>query len=152
MTFKLLKIAKNKKDISRVAELEAVSFRFPLSNVDVQNYLTKKNFQGYKIEDKKKNLLAYIIFCTISNSVRIERLSVQTEHRRQGMGTYIVESLKSKTDYIEVLINEYNLDGQLFFKANDFTTKTKDILRKYWDYDHKEDAYKMIWRKNEESI
>lgn len=58
------------------------------------------------------------------SKIKIQQLSVKSDFRKNGVGTFLIDSLISKLNHrrnkIEIEISEYNLVAQLFLKKNNF--------------------------------
>lgn len=60
---------------------------------------------------------------------RLERLAIRRSHRRQGLGRFLLNTLigprnPSHCRVVEVLVPEYDLDAQLFFRSLGFTARS----------------------------
>lgn len=78
---------------------------------------------GLVVQDSGK-VVGYSTFEYTSSALRVFKILVDSEHRRQGLGTQIINYYKSQLTEIwcrlKMDVRESNLDAQLFLKQNGF--------------------------------
>jgi len=80
--------------------------------------------------------------------LHVENFAVHPDYRRCGIGTAMVEKLKSKLSPIKrtslaLDVRESNLDAQLFFRHHGF--KAVKVIREAYE-DTDEDAYRFAYK------
>jgi len=133
-----------KSDFYDVVHIDSLSYSFFWDYKKIFSIMTKNNSLGL-VAEKNGIIIAYLIYESKMKSFSCSRLAVHPDHRRKGIGSDILNSIifrmkKNKINKIDFLINEYNLEAQLFLKYNEF--KAIDIIKNKYS-DVKEDAYLM---------
>lgn len=114
-----------------------------LSSIDKETYYKPLNFEEFHysfytknasilVIEYRKQIIGYFIVRILRDRYLLLRISIQQRWRRKKVGTKVLTHLKSKLKpnfkhTIEALVDERNLDAQLFLKANGF--KWKKTLR-----------------------
>jgi len=103
-------------------------------------------------EKEKDLIVGFMIFEPTAPEMQLITLATHRDHRRQRIGTTILDTLKSKLqdgrtgerrrDRIYLFIRETNTPGQIFFRSAGF--KAVQTLRGHFT-DTGEDAYKMLY-------
>lgn len=111
------------KDIPEVVSIQK-EFESNYTENDAKKFAKKKASICAVVElDERIVGFAFYEIKGISK-IKINELCVRTEHRRKGVGTFLINSLISKLNQkrnkIEVEISEYNLIAQLFLKNKNF--------------------------------
>lgn len=135
-----------KEDFSKIKEIEEQSFSNPYTLKKLKS-LCHNNYNLCHTLLADDKIVGYSIMAYPYNvpEVKILRLAVDENYRRLGCGTEILNSLKSrlfntgKKSSLSVVIDEYNLAGQLYLKANKFLVV--DILKNSDDFDDNVDYY-----------
>jgi ribosomal-protein-alanine N-acetyltransferase len=110
-----------KRDYSDVLAIDSASFSYAMAESELMNILRQKNSIGIVAESSEK-ILGFAIYDLEKDSIDIVRFAVHPEHRRQGIGTALLDKLISKCHpfswcFLRQTVSEDNLDGQLFLKA-----------------------------------
>ncbi len=136
-----------RRDMSDVLGIEHASFEFPWTEDDFVRCLRKRNCIGM-VAELNDEIIGFMIYELHKTRLHILNFAVHQEHRRSGVGTAMVEKLKSKLssqrrNRIVLEVRETNLDAQLFFKNQGFLALS--VLKNFYE-DTVEDAYLMQHR------
>ena len=136
-----------RRDMTDVLEIENASFEFPWNEDDFVRCLRQRNCIGMVVEQDDE-IVGFMIYELYKTRLHILNFAVHQNQRRSGIGTVMVEKLKSKLSHqrrnrIVLEVRETNLEAQLFFKQQDFLALS--VLRDFYD-DTVEDAYLMQHR------
>jgi ribosomal-protein-alanine N-acetyltransferase len=110
-----------RRDYSDVLAIDSASFSHAMAESVLMNILRQKNSIGIVAESSEK-ILGFAIYDLKEDSIDIVRFAVHPEHRRQGIGTALLDKLISKLHpsrrcFLRQTVSEDNLNGQLFLKA-----------------------------------
>lgn len=140
-----------RRDMQSVLEIEHDSFEYPWTEDEFIRCLRTRDCIGMAalIEEA---VAGYMIYELHPNRIQVLTLAVAPKHRRSGVGTAMVEMLKSCLAYqrrnrISLIVQESNLPAQLFFRSLGF--KVKAIYKDQYDHGRNEDAYAMTYRRAE---
>lgn len=110
--------------------------------------LRQRNVIGKVVEIDDK-IVAYCIYELNKKVLDVINMGVDADHRRQGVGRFILDDLKKKLsiqrrDRLVVDLPERKLDAQLFLKANGFicTQINKDQFTDEFDT---QDGYTFLY-------
>ena len=136
-----------RRDMKDVLGIENASFEFPWTEEDFVRCLRQRNCIGMVVEQHDE-IVGFMIYELHKTRLHILNFAVHQDQRRLGVGTSMVEKLKSKLsnqrrNRIVLEVRETNLEAQLFFKQQDFLALS--VLRNFYD-DTVEDAYLMQHR------
>ena len=136
-----------RRDMAEVLGIENTSFEFPWNEEDFVRCLRQRNCIGM-VAEQDDEIVGYMIYELYKTRLHILSFAVHQHHRRSGVGTAMVEKLKSKLSHqrrnrIVLEVRETNLEAQLFFKHQEFLALS--VLRNFYD-DTVEDAYLMQHR------
>ncbi len=119
------------KDLSDIIDLDNRIF-LPDYRISYQRYwahLSDPNCSLVTIK-RHKVLVGYVLYKFIQETIHLKRFCIEESYRRLGLGTLLLSSVKKWCDTkligevaptsIITEIPEYNLDAQLFLRANDF--------------------------------
>lgn len=114
-----------KDDYDAVCSIESFNSKERLTPNDLVSNLRPCNSVGLVLE-LDYNIYGYVIYVLNETSIVVTHLAIVKECRRKGFGTKIISKLKNKLStsrrtHIDMLVDEYNLNAQLFLKANGFT-------------------------------
>jgi len=136
-----------RRDMKEVLEIENYSFDDPWSEEDFIKSLRQRNCIGMVAEFNER-VIGYMIYELHKTKLHILNFGVDFYYRRNGVGTTMVNKLKSKLSYktrttLDLFIQEENLYGQLFFRKNGF-------IADHIDYDifYNNPAYHMKYTLN----
>lgn len=82
-------------DIEAVAAIEGASFSDPWPTESFRTELIYNQLAAYYVARFNKNIIAYIGAWIILDEVHITTLAVDTKYRRQGIASYLLETLFS---------------------------------------------------------
>ena len=136
-----------RRDMADVLGIENSSFEFPWNEDDFVRCLRQRNCIGMVVEQDDE-IVGFMVHELHKTRLHILNFAVHQDQRRSGIGTGMVEKLKSKLSQqrrnrIVLEVRETNLEAQLFFKEQDFLALS--VLRDFYD-DTVEDAYLMQHR------
>lgn len=137
-------------DLPTVLQIEVESFEFPWTEEEFIRCLRQRNCIGM-VAEVNCSVVAFMIYELHKNRLHVLNFAVAQSHRRTGVGTAMVNKLKSKLssdrrNRILLEVRETNLAAQLFFRKQGF--KAISILRDFYE-DTTEDAYLMQVRHEE---
>lgn len=138
-------------DMPRVLQIEQESFTDPWTPQDFNIVLGDRQTIGLVAEMGEK-LLGYAVYRIRVRSIHLLTIAVDPLYRRRKVGAFLVDHLKQKLGHkkgrtrIYLEVDETNLQGQLFFRAQAF--KATRVLRNFFDlgYGIIHDAYRMEYR------
>ena len=135
-----------RRDIPEVLAIERASFDDPWTEEDFIAELRQRNHVGI-VAERDEKVVGFMVYVLCSDSFDIINFAVDGECWRQGVGTRMVEKLRSKMvnqdrSQATVAIREGNLAAQMFFHNHEF--EAVEILRRYYG---EQDAYLMLYDK-----
>jgi [ribosomal protein S18]-alanine N-acetyltransferase len=136
-----------RRDMPDVLAIENTSFEFPWSEDDFIRCLRQRNCIGM-VADFDDRIAGYMIYELHKTRLHVLNFAVAAEHRRQQIGTRLVNKLVGKLSgqrrtRVMLEVRETNLAAQLFFRQQGF--RAVSVLRDFYD-DSTEDAYLMQYR------
>lgn len=133
-----------RSDLRYVIGIEKDQFKYPWSEDDFINVLRQRNAIG-KVSELNNEIVGYMIYELKSRKFNLIKFSVKKDYTRQGVGTSMIEKIKSRLSNkinnrkeITMMVRESNLVAQLFFQSQGFIAT--GIERGYYE---EEDAYIM---------
>ena len=139
-----------RKDLHEAIGIEASCYSRPWNEDDFNRKMRERNTTGL-VCDHNGAVAGFMLYELHKHRLGLVKLVVDPIYHRCGIGTILVEKLKSKLsvsrrERITVEVPESQLGVQLFFKAMGF--KARDVFRnKFTDDDgNPEDAYFMEYR------
>lgn len=141
-----------RRDMAEILDIERASFEYPWSEDEFIRCLRQRNCIGM-IAEIKDRVVGYMIYELHKNRLHILNFAVDSQHRRTGVGSTMIDRLVLKLSpqrrpRILLEVRETNLDSQLFFKAMGF--RAVSVLRDFYD-DTTEDAIVFQYRVKAES-
>jgi ribosomal-protein-alanine N-acetyltransferase len=130
------------KDLDAVAAIELKSNEFYVSREELIKTLRQRSVVGLvAIEDEV--IVGFAIYELMNRRIQILDLIVHWQYRKRGIGSLLIERLKSKLSIkkrtkLVAELRESRLDTQLFLKAQGFMAT--EVMRAYF-LDTGEDAY-----------
>lgn len=123
-----------RRDMDDVLRIENDSFGFSWTEDEFIDCLRQRNCIGMVAENRDK-LVGFMIYELHKSRLHILNFAVDRCHRHQGVGTAMINKLKSKLsrerrDRIMLEVNDMNLNAQLFFRSQGF--KAISVLREYY--------------------
>jgi [ribosomal protein S18]-alanine N-acetyltransferase len=136
-----------RRDMAEVLEIEQAAFEFPWSEDDFIRCLRQRNCIGM-VADHDEQVAGFMIYELHKTRLHILNFAVAASHRRQGIGTQMIEKLSAKLSTqrrsrILLEVRETNLSAQIFFRSHGF--RAVSVLRDFYE-DTTEDAYLMQFR------
>lgn len=136
-----------KRDMPEVLGIEAANFDYPWPEEDFIRVLRQRNCIG-RVAEHKERIVGFNIYEIHKNRLHILNIAVHAAMQRRGVGTQMVENLKTKLsrdrrNRIMLEIRETNLAAQLFFRAQGF--RCISVLREFYN-DVKDDAFLFQYR------
>lgn len=133
-----------RRDIPRVAEIEADCFEFPWDEESFCLALGQRNNIGIVLEIDE-TIYGYMIYQMCRGYFNLANIAIDPDYQRCGLGGVFIAYLKNKLhpdrrDVITTEVREKNLDAQLFFRATGF--RATGILPGQY-IDSPEDMYVM---------
>jgi len=133
------------RDFSSVLKIDSHSFRESWSHADLLHFRRQQNTVPLVVE-KRGEIVGFMLLWMNKRSILIERIAVNHLHRREGIGSLLLDRVKQKTSpevrrSVIYHCDEKDLPAQLFLKASDF--KACAVI-----HDHFEDgsaAYRFEW-------
>ena len=135
-----------RSDMPKVLEIERLSFPNPYTEQEFIQLLKQRDFIG-QVAEIDKTVVGFVIYQLAKGVLRIVDIAVHSDYRHQGIGTQIIDKMKSKLQIgrrslMTADVRETNLAAQLFFRSQGL--KALAILENtYTDTD--EDAYVMAY-------
>jgi len=139
-----------RRDMPEILQIEQRAFEFPWCEYDFVRCLRQRNCIGM-VAERDERVLGFMVYELHRNRLMILNFAVHPNHRRQGVGSQMVEKLSNKLVHqkrtrILLQVRETNLAAQLFFRNCGF--RATSVLRDYYE-DTTEDAYLMEYRYQE---
>lgn len=136
-----------RRDLPRVLEIEHQSYEFPWSERQFLAALRRSRCVGLVVEDGVGQIIGFALYELHRHSLEIIDLAIHSAHRRQKVGTELIDYLKQKMarqrrDRINVFVSEDSLPAQLFLKQAGL--RATQVLPQYYDEDQC-DAYLMTY-------
>jgi ribosomal-protein-alanine N-acetyltransferase len=140
-----------RRDLPEVLEIERAGFPQPWTEENFAAALRVRNCIGLVAELGEK-VIGFMVYELYKTSLHVLNFAVHPDYRLSGVGTAMVEKLKSKLSphrrtRITLDIRETNLPGQLFFRGQGF--RARGVDRHGYD-DTDESAYRFIFRAPED--
>jgi ribosomal-protein-alanine N-acetyltransferase len=136
-----------RRDMPEVLQIEQASFSAAWSDEDFLSCLRQRNCIGM-VAEHNHQIVGFMIYELHKSRLHILNFAIAPEFRRMGVGAQMVLRLIDKLSQQrrhEILLDlrESNLEGQLFFKSQNF--RAIKVVRAHYD-DTCEDAYIMQFR------
>lgn len=142
-----------RRDMPEVMAIEQESFEYAWTEDEFLCILRQRNCIGM-VAELDHEIVGFMIYELHKSNLHVLNFAVADRHRRQGIGTRMVQRLVDKLSSqrrkeILLEVRERNVDAQLFFKCREFFAVT--VLRNHYD-DTQEDAYIMRYQLQDEAI
>jgi ribosomal-protein-alanine N-acetyltransferase len=136
-----------RRDMPSVLGIESASFEFPWTEDEFIRCLRQRDCIGM-VAEWAERVVGFMIYELHRTRIHILSFAVHPDHRRQAIGTAMMEKLASKLSYqrrnrIVLEVRETNLEAQLFFRSLGF--RATGVLRNFYE-DSTEDAFLMQYR------
>lgn len=134
--------------VEQVLKIEQRCFESPWDEETLLSHLRQRNCIGL-VGMRGNEVLGYVVYHMLpdtgsrTSALEIIRFAVSTDHRRDGVGSKMLEKLVGKLaaqrrQYITVHVRETNLSAQFFLRECGFNAV--EVVREHYD-DSGEDAY-----------
>ena len=115
------------RDVPEVLAIEDAASEHPWQESDFRHYLANRNCISVVAELGDK-VLAYMVYQLHTDHLTLLNFAVHPDYRRQGVGTRLLDKLKSKLSShrrvaIELECRESNIAACLFFRACGFVAE-----------------------------
>jgi len=112
-----------RSDMRQVREIEQLCFDFPWSEEAFIKML-RQHCIGMVAEDGL-DVLGFMVYSLHTTRIELDNLAVHPSCWRRGIGRELIETLKGKLApqrrrEVVAVVDEHNLDGQLFLRSLDF--------------------------------
>jgi ribosomal-protein-alanine N-acetyltransferase len=136
-----------RRDMPEVLDIERASFEFPWFEEDFIRCLRQRNSIGM-VSEVREIVSGFMIYEFHKRRLHLLNFAVLPDARRRGIGTAMVDKLKSKLHThrrtkITTDVRDSNVKAHLFFNRNGF--RAVEILRDFYD-DTDEDAYRFDYQ------
>lgn len=119
------------KDLKEIYNINADAFDFPYTLETMKEvYHTtgtrlrvarEHTYHPYKSAILKKKIVGYILYTSYKRGYEILTMAVHKEYRRQKIGSRLVDKiltiLSGPKPILKVVVNEYQVEAQLFFRS-----------------------------------
>ncbi len=135
-------------DLDAVLSIAKESFENPWSREEFRIALRQSNCAAM-VAERNEEVVGYMVYELHKTSIELLNFAVRGRSCRLGVGTVMIDRLKSKVDYqkrnrIVLEIKERNLGGQLFFRQAGFVCTS--VLHG-WYADTEDAAYRFEYIK-----
>ncbi len=143
---------KIRRDMGEVLDIEKQSSDHPWLEDDMLHFLREKNSHIGQVAEAGEKVVGFMLYELHKYKMQLVKLAVHPEYRRQGVGTQLINKLKSKiahSEYRKRIVyeaRETNLSAQLFLKSQGFICN--GILCDHFP-DSGEDGYMMVHKREE---
>ena len=140
-----------RRDLRDVLWIEQASYPIPWSEEQFLLILRQRHVIGL-VAEIGEQVVGFVIYELIEGQLFISNLAVHPHFYRQGIGTQIIDRLKSKLagpskrKRLTMFVNECNVKAQLFLRDNRFRC-TKQVKNLYADLG--EDGYRFTFKASE---
>ena len=136
-----------RKDLQAVVDIEELCFEFPWTEEDIIAMLRHPHVIA-KVVEYRDGIGGFVFYRLHRTKLHVDNIAVHPLGQRRGIGTAIVDNLKSKLSpttrtILALDVRESNLNAQLFFRHHGFKA-VKVIRNAYKDTD--DDAYRFSYR------
>lgn len=135
------------KDLDDVMAIEVISYPTPWSRRAFESELTENDYAHYYVARQEGEIIGYVGMWVILNESHITNIAVHPDHRRQGVGRKLLETMFEEAKEkgankmtLEVRIS--NLPAQDLYKKLGFVARG---IRKGYYTDLNEDAI-VMWK------
>jgi ribosomal-protein-alanine N-acetyltransferase len=134
-----------RSDLSSVVAIEKDVFDYPWSQQEFLIALRQRNCIGM-VAERNDEVVGYMVYELHKTRIELLNFAVRPRSQRLGVGSALIEKLKSKLAYerrnkISLELRERNLDGQLFLRQVGF--KCTSILHGWYAVEEESVAYRM---------
>jgi ribosomal-protein-alanine N-acetyltransferase len=140
-----------RRDLHSVVAIEKDVFDYPWSQQEFLIALGQRNCSGM-VAERNEEVVGYMVYELHKTRIELLNFAVRPRSQRLGVGSAMIEKLKSKLAYerrskISLELRERNLDGQLFFRQAGF--KCTSILHGWYAVEEESIAYRMQFNTGE---
>ena len=108
-----------KSDCCKILQIEQSLFKNPMTNSELNNFLSQTSFKIWKIE--KDRIIGYITFYQVIDEIEIIKIGIIKPYQRSSYGSFLIKELKKldiKKIFLEVSYN--NVNAINFYIKNGF--------------------------------
>jgi ribosomal protein S18 acetylase RimI-like enzyme len=127
-----------RSDLEQVARLEENQIDSMSENDIVETLMSKNSIGKVALNDLK--VVGHMVYEIQKSKILISHLTVDTNYRRQGVASSLIETLLGRNKKVVVSVQENNLAAQLLLKSLGF-----------WGSSDQDGSIKFVWFKNQES-
>lgn len=136
-----------RRDMPEVLDIERRCFEFFWTEADFLTALRQRNCIGM-VAEHQGQIRGFMVYELLKDRLHLLNFAVDHWRQRSGLGTQMVDKLKSKLKQqrrtvVELEVRERNVAAQCFFREMGFVAD--GVLRGHYT-DTSEDAYHMIYR------
>jgi ribosomal-protein-alanine N-acetyltransferase len=134
-----------RSDLDLVVAIEKDVYDYPWSQQEFLIALRQRNCIGM-VAERNEEVVGYIVYELHRDRIELLNFAVRPRSQRLGVGSAMIEKLKSKLAYerrnkISLELRERNLDGQLFLRQAGF--RCTSILHGWYAVEEESVAYRM---------
>jgi len=134
-----------RSDLDSVVAIEKDLYDYPWSQQEFLIALRQRNCIGM-VAERNEEVVGYMVYELHKTRIELLNFAVRARSQRLGVGSALIEKLKSKLVYerrnkISLELRERNLDGQLFFRQAGFLCTS--ILHGWYAVEEESVAYRM---------
>lgn len=134
-----------RKDLGRVLEIEDENSQLasPVGKWEEQDFLASMGDKIGMVAEYQEEVIGFFVYSLQPDKIHVYNMSVGKEHENQGVGSLLIDVLKSKlrSRELEIDIREYNLHAQLFLKKRGFLVA--EVIPGWYEQPRQEDAYRF---------
>lgn len=136
------------RDQPEVLRIEKEGFPEPWSHTELTDTLCQKNVMGM-VAEYNDRVVGFFVYHLGGKLIEVINVAVAAEFRGHGVGTAMIEKLKSKLQdkrrvKLAAFVSEHNLGAQLFFRSQGFIAT--EIVPEFFR-DGSVDAIHFVFRK-----
>jgi [ribosomal protein S18]-alanine N-acetyltransferase len=143
-----------RRDMPEVMAIENASFADPWTEEEYLRQLRQRNCIGSVIErTEDSKMVGVMIYELHQGRLELVNIAVHPHHRRQGVGTAMLNRLKEKLSQqarrsFDLKVGEQNLRAHLFFQACGM--KATEVVRApFRDSPNNQDGYRFVYQLNQ---
>jgi ribosomal-protein-alanine N-acetyltransferase len=134
-----------RSDLDSVVAIEKDVYDYPWSQQEFLIALGQRNCIGM-VAERNEEVVGYTVYELHKTRIELLNFAVRARSQRLGVGSAMIEKLKSKLAYerrskISLELRERNLEGQLFFRQAGF--RCTSILYGWYAVEEESVAYRM---------
>ena len=121
-----------RRDYHQVLEIDERCFDDGIPEDVLTEIIRESGTTGVVLE-RGREILGYMIYNLRQEFTFLERIAIDTQHQRQGLGTLLIDRLKERLSpqsrgFIQAAVDEYDVGSQLFFRNLGFLAIDQDMI------------------------